>query len=377
MNLSFLKNSVTMSSLSSSSEPLLLEKQNHHPRDSRITFREHDHKYFVAVSISVTGLIGSLFPEFKEREVCEKMLDSRVFPTLPKHNVYRNMPIWARVENEGDTLVVNTHWCKGAYIYGREKAIDLILAYWEANRVQAASLGTAMHRDIELTLNGVEVKNETKEYGYFLEYRGMMEKAGWQPYRTEQTLFDQLLDLAGSCDMQFTRGERDEEGRLKIMVSDWKRSKKIETEKQMAKRAWSGGAPPRSQQKSLFYSVESVQVLAREVVRCRCRWDGVRCVSPGQSHLPLLPGAGHGARGPGHRCVASRPGRTHAGCAQAVAAERGEWRGDGGHKQQQQQFDEHSGRGRWRCQASEAEINTLLHAFEHKRFACARAVCQQ
>ena len=228
-----------MSSLSSSSEPLLLEKQNHHPRDSRITFREHDHKYFVAVSISVTGLIGSLFPEFKEREVCEKMLDSRVFPTLPKHNVYRNMPIWARVENEGDTLVVNTHWCKGAYIYGREKAIDLILAYWEANRVQAASLGTAMHRDIELTLNGVEVKNETKEYGYFLEYRGMMEKAGWQPYRTEQTLFDQLLDLAGSCDMQFTRGERDEEGRLKIMVSDWKRSKKIETENK-----WQSGLGP-------------------------------------------------------------------------------------------------------------------------------------
>jgi hypothetical protein len=45
-----------------------------------------------------------------------------------------------------------------------------IKAAWAAIASEAAALGTAMHRDIELHLNEQPVHNESPEFGYALDY---------------------------------------------------------------------------------------------------------------------------------------------------------------------------------------------------------------
>jgi hypothetical protein len=45
-----------------------------------------------------------------------------------------------------------------------------IKAAWAAIASEAAALGTAMHRDIELHLNEQPVHNDSPEFGYALDY---------------------------------------------------------------------------------------------------------------------------------------------------------------------------------------------------------------
>ena len=68
------------------------------------------------------------------------------------------------------------------------------------NRDEAATAGTKMHLDIEKYYNGMEVENDSKEYSQFLEY---LKDHPFKPYRTEWTVWDKELKLAGSIDMVY------------------------------------------------------------------------------------------------------------------------------------------------------------------------------
>ena len=215
----------------------MLAQANGHPRDAFISFREHDHTYHLRYTdsdkvhrfgISVTGLVHHFFPAFDADKACDALLGGRSFPISPKHDVYKKLSIWMRASPHRPQV---GEWVEGATIANMPRAKRFVLEEWERNRNEAAALGTAMHRACELFLNQVQQLNpNTPEFSYFQQYVVDCCAKKWSPWRTEQVLYDEALDLAGSCDMQWLvapAGAWSATKRRQIVVADWKRSKEI------------------------------------------------------------------------------------------------------------------------------------------------------
>jgi ATP-dependent exoDNAse (exonuclease V) beta subunit len=175
---------------------MMLELKNGHPRDSKISFQEEGHLYTIEGMeehpISVTTIIHNLFPDFNEDLIITKMMNSQK---------------WPQSKYYGQT---------------RQEIKDL----WEKNRVEASSLGTSMHYDIELYLNGEKpLHPETKEFNHFLLYweQFQITNPGWIPFRTEWMVYDEEKKLSGSIDFVLCREDNPDE----IVIMDWKRSKEI------------------------------------------------------------------------------------------------------------------------------------------------------
>ena len=179
-----------------------LATKNKHMRDERISFEEEGHKYTIDgvdtklcdnPYTSVTTYVHKQFEEFNADAIIAKMMAS------PK-------------------------WPKNKY-FG--KTADEIKAEWKKSGDEASSAGTKMHYDIECYYNGVPNSNESIEYKYFKNFLVDMEKLNevgngpGEPYRTEWTVFDEELRLAGSIDMCFKKKDGT------IAIYDWKRSKEI------------------------------------------------------------------------------------------------------------------------------------------------------
>jgi hypothetical protein len=211
-------------------DTMKLALENAHPRDAHITFEEGPHLYRVdgeAVSISVTSLIHQFFDEFKPEETIEKMLSSKKFPKNPDHQKYRELPIWAVVDMETNQKVNVEHYTLGAVVRSPEIAKAEILSLWDRIRDEASSLGTKMHADIELYLNGMPIVNDTQEFQYFLKFYQDVKDKGYDVYRTEQILWDKTLDLAGSVDCQVSKPSSSGQKPRHINLLDWKRSREI------------------------------------------------------------------------------------------------------------------------------------------------------
>jgi ATP-dependent exoDNAse (exonuclease V) beta subunit len=164
-----------------------LAKLNPHPRDDHIQFDEPTHTYTIDGSsdyVSVTTWNHSHFKNFDADKVIDNMMSSR-------------------------------NWPNSKY-FGQSR--EEIKAGWEKNRDEAATAGTKMHYDIECYYNGLEVSNNSDEYRQFQKY---LEDHPFKPYRTEWTVWDRELKLAGSIDMVY----ENDDGTL--MIYDWKRSKGI------------------------------------------------------------------------------------------------------------------------------------------------------
>lgn len=176
----------------------LLSEVNAHSRDKRIEFDEPTHVYTIDGEkgyTSVTTVVHSLFPEFKEDEVISKMMASRNWPQSKYFGMTRE-----QIKND-----------------------------WESNRSNAASLGTAMHANLESAYNGLEHETESKEWLLFKQYEA--DHLNLKPFRTEWTLFAKDIRVAGSVDMLYE--DPDEPGAL--VLADWKRSKEIKTENKWQK----------------------------------------------------------------------------------------------------------------------------------------------
>ena len=245
---------------------LILARAFTHPRDKRIRFVESSHKYYLdgeMLPISVTGFYGRYFGHFDADDVVEKNIDKwRKNPRDKRHSFLKAL------ENMGATQKVME---------------DAIKFAWVLNGDHQSSLGTALHRAIELTMNGqpipdvpppmdieididantdlgvamlklrnafslcnrdilrvlvsagvhevegvIEVippppRADVVEYGYFEKWR--TNNTHLIPVRAEWSIFADDMLLAGQIDMVMYDTKR------KVMcIVDWKRSKSMEYE---------------------------------------------------------------------------------------------------------------------------------------------------
>jgi ATP-dependent exoDNAse (exonuclease V) beta subunit len=186
--------------------------KNLHPRDLNIKFEEEGHKYTIFEEnqneenqkkyTSVTTWVHRHFPHFNADEIIKKMMSGK-------------------------------SWKKGHKYWGltAEQIKDL----WNSKRDNAAGAGTNMHFEIECFMNSKELldythrelyqqyketnKELTLEWQFFLKF--VEDFPDLKPYRTEWTIYDEELKLAGSIDMVYENPD----GTLSIY--DWKRAIEI------------------------------------------------------------------------------------------------------------------------------------------------------
>lgn len=185
----------------------VLSAHNRHPRDNFIQFFEEDHKYIITCDkeskyTSVTTWNHSHFPHFDADKVIQNMKKGKA-------------------------------WKEGHKYWGLTD--EQIKAQWDENRNAVSGAGTQMHFQIECFMNNPRLKKGythkdligemdsdsmgSVEWKYFLEFVG--DYPSFKPYRTEWTIFDEDLKLAGSIDMVY----ENDDGTLSIY--DWKRAKDI------------------------------------------------------------------------------------------------------------------------------------------------------
>lgn len=188
----------------------VLKQLNFHPRDENIQFIEEGHKYFILTDKnstykSVTTFIHSLFTPFDSDKIIEMMMKGK-------------------------------SWQKG-HKYWNMNA-EQIKYQWSNNGSNVSQLGTQLHYKIECFMNNSSLqanythldllnnyyklyeKNiETKEWLYFLQF--VQENPLLKPYRTEWTIYNDDLKLAGSIDMIYENPDKS------LVIYDWKRVKKI------------------------------------------------------------------------------------------------------------------------------------------------------
>jgi len=168
----------------------MLSQQHRHSRDERICFIPNTHTYLVDGSsegiISVTSLIHRYFPSFDAARVLSRMSSST------KQQRYGNLS-------------------------------DLeIQKKWREDGKRSAERGTALHLDIERFYNGEHVNNTSLEFMHFLAFHETVKD--YVPYRTEWSIFDGEIDLAGQLDMLYRKGDGT------YALYDWKCVKEIKRE---------------------------------------------------------------------------------------------------------------------------------------------------
>ena len=169
--------------------PTYLANKNKHERDSHILFDEPTHVYTIdgdSDYMSATTFVHSHFADFDADKIIDKMMKG-------------------------------CNWKPGYKYYGMTK--EEIKEMWSQNGKEASEAGTKMHYDIECFYNECPNENNSIEYNYFKNFQE--EYSHLIPYRTEWTVFDKELKIAGSIDMVF----QNEDGTLQIY--DWKRCKDI------------------------------------------------------------------------------------------------------------------------------------------------------
>ncbi len=167
----------------------LLSEINKHERDNRISFDEKTHTYYVDGSsdgiVSVTTLIHHHFPKFDSDKVLKLMKN--------KSEKYPNMT---------------------------DQQIKKI---WAENGKNASGNGTKLHKMIENYYNSIEndlKEQETIEFQHFLRFNETINNR-FIPYRTEWSIFDGNIDLAGQIDMLYKKRDGT------FALYDWKRIKEL------------------------------------------------------------------------------------------------------------------------------------------------------
>jgi hypothetical protein len=160
-------------------------------RNSRINFVEETHTYFIDGSskgvISVTTLIHEHFPKFNAKKVIQAMRDKPDF----SQGKYAGMT---------DKYIINM---------------------WNIDAKVASTAGTSMHKNIERYYDGEEIPVDSVEIKYFLDFDESI-KERLMPYRTEWSIFEEDIKLAGQLDILYSI-----EGTDKYALYDWKRSKEL------------------------------------------------------------------------------------------------------------------------------------------------------
>jgi len=185
---------------------------NRHVRDANIKFFEEGHKYCIITEpdskyTSVTTWNHDNFPKFDADTVIDNMMKGR-------------------------------NWKEGNKYWGLTP--EQIKSQWNSNKDAAAGAGTDIHFQIECFYNnkqlqleytnkdlyqmymsdkGKTLKQTPLEWQYFINF--VKDNQHLKPYRTEWTVYNEDLKIAGSIDMVYENPD----GTLSIY--DWKRAKVI------------------------------------------------------------------------------------------------------------------------------------------------------
>lgn len=154
-----------------------------HIRDKRVVFDSLNHRYYIdnnPDTISVSQLIDKFFPEFDALQAATNL--------NPKHELY-GLPV------------------------------EEIISIWKKKGIEAAELGTHLHLQIENYYKNQPFNSNTKEFGYFLEFKEQF--TNMDPVQPEWRIFDEDYMIAGTIDMLYKK----EDGTFYIF--DWKRSEKV------------------------------------------------------------------------------------------------------------------------------------------------------
>jgi ATP-dependent exoDNAse (exonuclease V) beta subunit len=185
----------------------ILSEMNKHARDANLLFDDSTHKYTIVVDpdskyTSVTTWLHAHFEQFDADAIIAKMMKSKNWNSMNKY-------------------------------YGL--TVQQIKDQWTQNGKDACELGTKMHYQIEcfmnqeifvpeythenLLKNAFNIDDNSEEYNFFLDY--VKASPNFKPYRTEWTVYDEDVKIAGSIDMVYENLD----GTLSIY--DWKRAKDI------------------------------------------------------------------------------------------------------------------------------------------------------
>eukprot|EP00667_Euglena_gracilis_P006560 EG_transcript_6616 len=158
-----------------------LAEANRHPRDQTVRKdpKKRTWEYFspngkwVKASTSVTSFVYSLFPVFEEDKVIDSMMMSPTWPPEKYVNPETQQP------------------------YTRREIKQL----WRDKSKDSITRGTYMHLNIEKALNGAPADVALPELQQFQTLQlEVFEQRGIQPVRTEMSIYDEDLDLAGVVD---------------------------------------------------------------------------------------------------------------------------------------------------------------------------------
>ena len=148
----------------------------------------------IAIPSSVTEIVELYAERFDKTEVASKIARTGVNPR------YR--------------------WSDGTMMDARS-----IEALWDANAAQACARGVLFHAQAEAYLNDQYSPGPSDrispEFCQFLKYMETLQRRGWQPYRTELSLWHKACNFGGQVDALF----QDANGEYHMV--DWKRSKEI------------------------------------------------------------------------------------------------------------------------------------------------------
>jgi len=182
-----------------------LQRQNPHPRDCRIKLVEENHIYWLdgatRFPLSVSSVWAMFFPHFDPIATVERCFDK-----------------WSQNVNSKYYQHINARLHLGCT---KDAIKESIVQGWKDVGDEASRLGTHMHRQIELALNGAPYEKQLME---MVQFKSFMEKVvefkGWVPYRTEWSVYDAERMIAGQIDAVFYDPVADE-----YHMVDWKRSR--------------------------------------------------------------------------------------------------------------------------------------------------------
>lgn len=223
-----------------------LAKKNAHERDARIVFDEKPHLYYIDGSTegytSVTTYVHSHFGSFDADKIISNMMKSKNWTKNEKY--YGKTPEQIKQEWKDncdkaaadgtrmhyviecfyndkynpDSSRNNPYYASLEEETEKEKIIPACLDEEEKGTTATSSIKNGDYADAENVFESVEF---TIEFNYFLNF--IHDHSHLIPYRTEWTIFDEELKLAGSIDMVFY-----DQDTHKYHIYDWKRCRNIQ-----------------------------------------------------------------------------------------------------------------------------------------------------
>ena len=165
-------------------------------KDELITFEEKEHVYTYEPNkkrfTSCTTFIKQFFPSFNAKRV-------------------------------GATSIHSKKYKKQLEEYATDEAkLEALLKIWEANGLEARTLGTNLHANIEHYLNEeLDPSQDTSvEFQQFLKFHQKMIDCKYIPLRSEAIVYDTKHEICGTIDQLYLK-----DGYVHIV--DWKRTKGI------------------------------------------------------------------------------------------------------------------------------------------------------